>query len=570
MENSGIADTLDRIADLLEIRDANPFKIRSYRNAARTVRDLPERIEYKAENKSTLKELPGIGESIAEQIREIVQTGHSKKLDAITQDIPVGVCDIMDVPGVGSKKAKQLYTVLDIRSLDDLRDAVKQHKIRDLKGMGKQTEENIRRGIQTISNLSGRMLINDAMQHCIGIWKYLDSLETVNKFRAAGSLRRRKETIGDLDFILLSENREQTSKGLIQYPEVRDVIGRGKEKVSVRLESGIQVDFRFFDDKSFGAALLYFTGSKSHNIALRSLAQEKEYKINEYGLFEGKKRLAGKHESDVYKQLGLSYIPPELREDRGEIDAAADHDLPELVAEDDIRGELHSHTNKTDGADTLKDMAEAARKRGQEYIAVTNHSQAVSVTSGLTDSQVGEYHKKLRTYAQNHEKPTIISGIEVDILEDGSLDLSSKTLEMLDWVTASIHSHFDQDEQQTTERYVRAIESGLVDCISHPLGRQIGKRDPLRMNFERVLEACLENRVALEINSYPNRLDLPDVYCRRAKEAGVKIAVTTDAHKTSDLDFMKYGVHTARRGWLEKADVLNTKTAKQLMQYLRK
>jgi DNA polymerase (family 10) len=391
------------------------------------------------------------------------------------------------------------------------------------------------------------------------ISRHLKGIRAIRRFEPAGSFRRRRETIGDLDFIIQADDREAASKAILAYDAIEETIAAGEEKISVRLASGPQVDFRFVEPEALGAALMYFTGSKAHNIALRTRAQKMNLKLSEYGLFRGDKAVAGESEEEVYKALRLkAWIPPELREDHGEIDAAAEGKLPTLIERDDLRGDLHAHTVATDGANTLEEMVAAARKRGYEYLAITDHSQAVTVAHGLDEEALSRHADEIRAAGATLKKFWLLAGVEVDILKDGRLDIDTKVLAGLDWVVASVHSSFEMPEDKMTDRLLRAVESGVVHALGHPLGRLIGKRDPIRFDADKVFEACRKAGVFLEINSYPDRLDLPDVYCRRARELGCTMVISTDSHRTVDLDLMEFGVGVARRGWLEARDVLNT------------
>lgn len=568
MENAQVANIFDEIADLLELQEANQFRIRSYRNAARTVRDLSQRLEDMAERGDDLSELPNIGESTAEKIHEILQTGTCKRLEDLKDKVPEGLAELMKVPGLGPRTAMQLYKELGVETLDDLHKACEQQKVRELEGMGAKSEKNILEGIDKLEASSGRMLYRDAADHVESLGRHLDGINALSRWEVAGSFRRRKETVGDLDVLVQASDREAATEAILDYRPIADVIGSGKEKVSVRLDSGLQVDFRYFEPEAFGAALLYFTGSKAHNIAVRRIAVDRDWKLNEYGLFKGDNRLAGESEEAVYHRLNLAYVPPELREDRGEVEAASRDELPELVKLDEIRGDLQSHTDLTDGANTLKEMAEAARAKGYRYFAVTDHSQRVTMAKGLDEDRLRERAHQIRELDAKLDDIWLMAGIEVDILKDGALDLDEDVLADMDWVVASIHYNRNQTASKMTDRVVRAVESGVVNCLGHPLGRIISKREPIEMDLDAVFRACVENDVWVEINAQPDRLDLPDTHCKRALEMGVAFTISTDAHKRADLDFMRFGVFTARRGWLTKDDVLNTCTTKQLRERL--
>ncbi|MGB2755680.1 MAG: DNA polymerase/3'-5' exonuclease PolX [Phycisphaerae bacterium] len=570
MENAEVAAVFDEIADILEIRDENAFRIRSYRNAAGTIRDYSERMEDLAAEGKDLTELPGIGKSLAEKIHAILATGTCPTLEDLHKEIPPHLTDLLKVKGLGAKRAKLLYEKLGISTLGELKKYAEAGKIRDIEGMGEKTEQNILKGLATLEAEAGRINIKTAAEQSAAIGRHLERTKAIRRWEPAGSFRRRRETIGDLDILVLAANSRRAGiEAILAYEPIEDRLAVGEEKVSVRLASGLEVDFRFFDAAEFGAAMMYFTGSKAHNIAVRKRARKRKWKLNEYGLFAGKRRIAGKSEEEIFRKLGLAWIPPELREDRGEVEAAEEKRLPALVEEKDIRGDMHAHTDATDGRATVEEMVEAARRRGYRYLAITDHSQAVTVAHGLTAERLRRQADRVRELGARLKNFWLLAGIEVDILKDGRLDFPEKVLEGLDWVVASVHSMFEMDEAKMTERLLAAVRSGVVDCLGHPFGRLIGSRDPIRFDVDRVFEACREHGVCLEINSYPDRLDLPDIFCKRAKEAGVTIVISTDAHKPADLDLMPFGVWVARRGWLEKKDVLNTLSAAALRKRLK-
>ncbi len=570
MENAQVGDVFDRIADILEILGENPFRIRSYHNAARTVRDLTERLEDLAEAEKDLTDLPGVGESIAEKIHDILRTGTCETLEDLQGRLPAGLPDLLAVPNLGPKKVKRLYDELGVESLDDLKEAAGDGRIRHLEGMGEKTEQNILKGLKTLEAEAGRSRLKEAADQVEAIARHLETVDGLRRWEVAGSFRRRRETIGDLDILVQAADRAAAAEGILAYRPIQDVVARGEEKVSVRLAGGMQVDFRFIEPAAFGAAEMYFTGSKAHNIRLRKRAQSRGLKLNEYGLFRGKKRVAGKTEKAVYDALDLPLIPPELREDRGEIDAADGGRLPDLVTREDLRGDLHAHTTATDGANSPEELVRAARQRGYDYLAVTDHSKAVSVAGGLDDDALRRHADAVREVDAGQKRFWLLAGVEVDILKDGRLDIGHDVLADLDWVVASVHSYFRLPEDEMTGRLLAAVESGVVDCIGHPMGRMIGRRDPIRFDADRVFEACKDAGVCLEINAYPDRLDLPDVWCKRAKEAGCTMVISTDAHKIADLDFIDYGVSVARRGWLEAGNVLNTRTLTALRKRLKR
>ena len=564
MENSQIADIFDKIADLIELQGGNEFRVRSYQNAARTVRDLSQRLEDLVDQGEDLSELPNIGDSTAEKIHEIIETGTCKRLEQQRKQVPSGVVELMQVPGLGARKAMAIHKGLGVTGMDELEQACKDHKIREIEGFGEKTEESILKGIRTVQETAGRILWNAADDHVSALGRYIDGIDAITRWEVAGSFRRRKETVGDLDILILAEDRQAATDALVEYEAVADVVSRGEERVTVRLESGLQIDFRYFEPAAFGAALMYFTGSKAHNVRLRRRAQEHDWKLNEYGLFKDDHRLAGKTEESVYSRLDLPWIAPELREDRGEIDAADADELPKLVAEKDIRGDLHAHTNASDGANSIQEMARAARERGHQFLALTDHSKAVAVAGGLDEDALRKHAEAIHSVNEDLDDLWLLAGVEVDILKSGELDLDENVLADLDWVVASVHFNMEMSEKKMTDRIVAAIRSGVINAVGHPCGRLIGKRDPLQFDIDAVLDACKENDVCLEIDAQPDRLDLPDVFCKQAAEAGVGISMGSDAHRIDGLEVLRLGVYVARRGWLEKSDVINTKTAKQL------
>lgn len=563
MENPQIADLLEEIADLIELQGGNHFRIRSYRAAARAVRDHPTRLEDVVGTED-LTEIPHIGTSTAEKIGEILETGTCPQLEELRKQVPKELTEFLQIPQVGPRTAMQIHRELGIQTLEELEEACRKGLIRELSGLGAKTEQTILEGIAMLKKTADRFLRSTALTHLDSLGAYLGEIDTIERWVVAGSFRRQKETIGDLDILLMADDRSQTTKRILQYPEIGEVLGRGNEKISIRLKSGLQIDFRFFVAEDFGAALIYFTGSKAHNIEIRKRAQQKAWKLNEYGLFQGDHRLAGRTEEAVYRRLSLSWIPPELRENRGEVEAASRKALPSLIDIGDLRGDLHAHTTASDGHATIAEMAQAALRRGYEYLAITDHSKKVTVAGGLNDDEVRRHADEVRRIDADLKGLWLMAGVEVDILETGRLDLAEETLAELDWVVASIHYNMHLNRRQNTDRIVRAISSGVVHCIGHPLGRIIGKREPMSFDLERVFEACHRYGVCLEINAQPDRLDLSDPLCKRAMEAGVEFTISSDAHRTSDLALVKFGVGVARRGWLECKHVLNTRSAEQL------
>ncbi|HEY0947439.1 MAG TPA: DNA polymerase/3'-5' exonuclease PolX [Opitutaceae bacterium] len=581
MENAQIADLLDETADLLELASGDPFRIRAYREAARTVRTLPRRCEDLAGGAADFRELPHVGKSMAEHIAEILRTGACGRLLELRRKVPPALTTLLKVPQLGPRRARLVYDELGVTSLDELKKACEAHRLAAIKSLGIKTEENILRGLSTLGAGSGRMLYKEASDHAEALGRHLSQLKTITRWEIAGSFRRRKETVGDLDVLVVARDRTRAAAEILNYASIAEVTSRGAERVAVRLDGGLQVDFRFFEPKEIGAAQLYFTGSKAHNIALRKLVLKHRWKLNEYGLYRGRRRIAGATEEEVYAKLGLAWIPPELREDRGEIEAAARGELPELIELADIHGDLHCHTKATDGADSIEAMATAAQARGYEYLAITDHSKAVAIVKGLNEARLKKHVEAIRKVAASLEGERavgrgrargfwLLAGVEVDILRDGRLDLDERVLASLDWVVASVHSHFHLDEAAMTKRLLAAVRSGVVHCLGHPLGRIIGRREPIQADWQKIFAACREHRVRIEINAQPDRLDMPDHLCQLAKAAGVGFVISTDAHKQSDLEFMPLGVGMARRGWLERHDVLNTLSSLLLRKNLRK
>lgn len=547
MENSQIADIFDEIADLIEIQGGNPFRVRSYRSAARTARDLSQRLEDLVAQHEDLSKLPHLGESTASKIREIVETGTCQRLEQLRKEIPPGVAELMAVPQLGPRKVMEIHQELGIEDLKGLRQACEARRIRELPGMGPKTEENILKGLEVLEGASGRFLQKAASEHVTSLGRHLDSIDAIKRWEVAGSFRRKKETIGDLDILVEARDRDAALEGILEYEAIGEVLSRGRERSSVRLESGLQVDFRFFEKASFGSALLYFTGSKSHNISLRKRAQSHGWKLNEYGLSKGDRRLAARSEEAIYHRLGMQWIVPELREDRGEVEAAERGELPELVELDDLRGDLHAHSDVTDGAASVEEMAEAALERGYDYLAITDHSQRVTMARGLDEDGLRQHADHIRSVDEDYEDLWLLAGVEVDILADGRLDLDEKLLAEMDWVVASVHYDTAMDESQMTDRLRTAISSGVVHALGHPLNRLIGKREGIHFDADAIFAACVE----------------------RAREAGASFVISTDAHMPVDMDFMPLGVSVARRGWLGRKDVINTRTRRQLEKWLR-
>jgi DNA polymerase (family 10) len=560
MENFEYAKIFWDMGDLLELKEENPFKIRAYRKAAQNIEALSKSVEkiYTEGGLKALLQVPGIGQHIAEKIEEQIKTGKVHAHQDLLKQFPKGFLELAEVQSMGPKTANLLYKKLKIDNLKKLEKAAKEGKLRNLPGFGAKKEENILRGLTLKKESHGRYLLDEATAYAELIVSELEKLKEAKKILPCGSLRRGQETIGDIDILVTSSNPQKIMDKFVKLPIVKDVLAKGPTKSSVILKNNMQADLRVLEEKSFGAAAHYFTGSKGHNIHLRQMAQNKGWKISEYGIFKGKKQIGGRKEEEMFSKLGLQYIPPELREGRGEFEAAARKKIPKLVELKDIKGDLHMHTKATDGSNSIEEMAEAAKKLGYAYIAITEHTQSTRVAGGLSEREMLAHLKKIRTANKKIKGIEILAGAEVDILPDGKLDYSDEILKEMDIVLAAIHSRFKMPKKEMTERITKAFENKYVNIFAHPSGRLIGERDPYEMDMEKVLQAAKKQGVAIEINAHPKRLDLTDIYCMRAKELGVKVIIATDAHSTDQLELMKFGVITARRGWLEKKDIINT------------
>ena len=570
VKNIDIANIFDRLADLLELEGENPFRVRAYRNAAATVENLPQNLEEMVKKGDDLTSLPAIGNDLAQKINDIVNHKEIDLLKRLEEKNPIDFEELNRIQGLGPRRIKKLYEILNVQNIDDLYHAAKEQKIRDLPGFSKKIEEHILEEIKKIKEKYNRMKISTAEQNALQIVEYLRENRSIQDIEIAGSYRRRKETIGDLDILVTCEDSISVMTHFVNYFDIDEVLSKGDTRSSIILKSGIQVDLRVLPQKSYGAAMLYFTGSKAHNIVIRKLAKQKDWKVNEYGLFSNDDFLAGETEKGIYNKLGLPYIEPELRENRGEFEAAESGNLPELIKLSDIKGDLHTHTNLTDGKNTLEEMAEAAQKLGYKYIANTDHSKRVTVAGGLDEKQVFENIKRTDKLNENFKDFTILKGIEVDILEDGSLDLSDKVLKELDIVVAAIHYKFNLSREEQTERILRAMDNPYLNIIAHPTGRLINEREPYDIDLEKIMQKAKENNCILEINSQPSRLDLNDLNSRKAKEMGVKLVISTDAHSTTQYNFMRFGIGQARRGWIEKNNVINTRNINQLKKIIKR
>lgn len=570
VHNADIAQLFDTLANLLEIEDENPFRIRAYRNAARVVEsDAQEMGDLLAAGRD-LSELPGIGKDLAGKIRTIVETGTLPLLEEVKSRTPVELSDLTRIAGLGPKRVKELYQELHIDSLAHLEAAVNQGLVHQLPHFGAKTEDRIRAGIQRLKAEQGRMLLAEAEQYAEALRAHLRAVPGVRQVEVAGSYRRRRETVGDLDILVTHRKGADVMGQFTSYGEVAEVISLGETRSSVRLRSGLQVDLRAVPESSYGAALHYFTGSKAHNIAVRKLGVRRGLKINEYGIFKGERRVAGRTEEEVFASVGLPYIEPELREDRGEVEAAARGELPRLVRREDIRGELHAHTHATDGHHSIEEMALAAKARGYEYIAITDHSKRVTVARGLDEKRLAEQMETIDRLNEQLDGIRILKGIELDILEDGALDLPDAILKRLDVTVCSVHSKFELTRDKQTERIMRAMDNPHFNILGHPSGRLLNERPAYQVDMERLVESARERGCFLELNGQPARLDLTDSDCRLAREAGVKVSLSTDAHYADSLDYMRFAIGQARRGWLEPDDVLNTRSWPELRRLLER
>lgn len=569
MVNLEIARIFNAIADMLEIKGDNPFRVRAYRRAAENIEGLAEDVAILVERES-LEQIPGIGKDLAAKIHEFVTTGTLREYDKLKGEVPPGVVELLHIPGVGPKTAKLLYDEKGIDSTEKLEAAARAGELRGLPGIKAKTEENILRGIEMLRRASGRMPLGLALPLAQEFIARLEQVKGCQRIHYAGSLRRMKETVGDIDILAISTAPAKIMDAFVTLPSVHDILAKGETRSSVMTRHGIQVDVRVVEPEAFGAALAYFTGSKAHNIRLRDMARKKGLKISEYGVFEERtgKRIAGKEEEDIYEVLGLPFIVPELREDAGEIEAALQGQLPDLITVDDIRGDLHVHSTWSDGAHAIEEVAEAAQRRGYAYIAITDHSKGLGVARGLGAEDLAKQCEEIRKLNQRFKNFRILTGVEVDIRADGSLDLPDAVLAKLDFVVASVHSALRQDREKMTQRIVRAVGNPHVRALGHPTGRLLGEREPFEVHLDDVLHAARQSGIALEINASPSRLDLNDVHARRVKEAGLSLVINTDTHTLANFEYIHLGVATARRAWIETKDVWNALSLKQLLKRL--
>jgi len=576
LDNKIIADMLGEIASMLSLdeRPVARFEVRAYQKAALTIGTLQEAVEdiYKRDGVAGLMKLPGIGKGIAGSIEEYIKTGRMEKYDYLKKKYPIDMKGLTEVEGLGAKKAVALYKQLGVKTVEDLKKAVDSHKISKLPGFGEKSEQTLKRGIEVKETRKGRLLLGDGLPVAESIVDKLMKSGLVQKAMIAGSARRMRETVGDLDILALSNKGSEVMDFFTKISEVSDVVAKGPTRTAVNLKIGLNCDLRVIPPESFGAALQYFTGSKDHNVQVRTISVNMGYKLNEYGIYDKKgKIIPTKDEEEIYEKLGMQYIPPEMREARGEVKLAQARKIPKLIELKDIKGDMHTHTKDSDGANTIEEMAEAAMAAGLEYFATTNHTKSLIIANGMNEKQFETYFKKVDKLNDSLEgKIRILKGAEVDILKDGSLDLSDKCLKSMDCVVGGVHSYFKMPESEMTARIAKALDTGLVNILAHPTGREINVREQYALDMDKTFEAAERNKVALEINSFPSRLDLNDTNIMKASHYKVNFSIGTDAHRTSHFGFIRYGVGTARRGWLTKDRIINTRSAKEIIKILAK
>jgi len=570
VHNADIAAVFEEIADLLEIEGANPFRVRAYRNAAREMEALGVSAAELVAKGEDLTELPGIGKDLAAKIKEIVETGKCKALEKLHHELPPTITELLKIPGLGPKRVRALYDHLKVKTVEQLAKAAREGKIHELEGFGPKTEQAIVEALATHVTEAKRIKLAIAAQYAEPLRDYLAKRAGVKEVVIAGSYRRARETVGDIDLLATARDSAKVMEGFVHYEEVKDVLAHGETRATVILKCGLQVDLRVVEPDCYGAALQYFTGSKSHNIEIRRLAQDRGLKLSEYGVFKGEKRVAGDTEESVYKAVGLPWIAPELRENHGEIEAARAGKLPKLIEPADLRGDLHVHTKATDGHDTLREMAEAARAAGLEYIAVTEHSRRLTVAHGLDPQRLRRQMIQIDKLNDELKGITILKGIEVDILDNGELDLPDEVLAECDIVVGAVHSKFNLPRAKQTNRILRAMDHPSFSILAHPTGRLIDQREPYDIDMLKIVRHARERGCFLELNAHPERLDLLDIHCQLAREEGVLVAISSDAHSTQDYANLKYGIGQARRGWLTKNNVLNTRSLKLLRPLLRR
>jgi DNA polymerase (family X) len=570
MKNHEVARILRNISILLDM-DSVPFKPRAYEKAALTIEALEDDVEqiYKSGGVKALKAIPGVGESIAEKIEELVKTGKLAYYEDLQGKAPVDLESLTRIEGLGPKTIKTLWEKLQIKNIDELEKAALANKISQLPGFKKKSEENILKGIEFAKKNKGRFILGFTLPLIRDIERRLKAVPEVKRAVAAGSVRRMKETIGDVDFLILSDDPDKVTKYFVSMPEVVQIIEKGKTKSAVKLNTGMNADIRILPEESFGAALQYFTGNKPHNIELRKIAISRGWKLNEYGIFQKKKQIAGRTEEEVYEKLGLKWIPPELRENTGEIAATKKGKLPNLVELKDLKGDLQVHSNWTDGQNSIREMAEQAKKNGLEYIVISDHSKYLAMTGGLDEKQLLKQAREILQVNKQVKDITVLQGVELNILKDGSLDVPDDALKKLDIASAAVHSHFDMGKEEMTKRVLKAVENPTVDILLHPTAREIRRREPIQLDLEKIIQAAKDNGTILDIDSYPDRLDLKDEHVKKTVEIGAKLGISSDSHSTAHLHYLELGVAQARRGWATAKDIVNTRSLEQFRKLLK-
>ncbi len=571
MHNQEIAKILYEISEYLVMQDV-PFKPYAYEKAAITLETLEEDVLdiYKKGGLRALEDIPGVGASIAEKIEEFIKTGHIKYYEQLKKKMPVKIDELTAIEGIGPKIVWKLYKELGIKGIKDLERAAKAGKIRGLRDFGEKTEQNILQGITFLKRSKGRFLLGEILPIVKEVYDKLKNLKEVEKVDYCGSIRRMKETIGDVDFLVVSKNPGKVMNFFVSLPGIIKIWGKGTTKASVRMRRGFDMDIRVVPTKNYGAALQYFTGNKDHNIELRKIAIDKGLKLSEYGLFKGSKMIAGKTEEEIYKKLGLDWMPAEMRENQGEIEAALKHKIPKIIDYNDIKGDLHCHSDWDGGANSIEEMAEAAQKMGYQYIGIADHTKFLKIEHGLDEKKISQRNKEIDKLNNKLRGFRILKGAETNILNDGSIDIEDKTLKNLDFVIAGVHSSFKMEKNKMTERIIRAMKNPNVDIISHPTGRLIQRRDEYQIDFDKILRVAKETKTILEINAFPERLDLNDQNIRRTKKAGVKMIINTDSHHKDHLKFIEFGIAQARRGWATKKDIVNTRPVGEFLKLLKK
>jgi len=572
MKNAAIAKVFQDMADLLELKGENKFKIRAYQRAARAIEYLPKEIEVMLDEGEDLQTIPGVGEAIAKKSIELVNTGKLGAYEELKAQFPEGITRLLEIPGIGPKTANKLSTELGIQSVEELEKAIEDGRVAKLFRLGDKTAENILQQIQALRRKDQRIPIGEALPVVDEVLDALRTLPGVRNLTAAGSLRRFKETVGDIDLMGTADNPEEVINAFVNLPQIREVVAKGPTKATVILPGSLQADLRMVEHDSFGSLLQYFTGSKQHNITLRTREQKKGLKLSEYGITDAKTNKLEKFSTEeaFYRRLGLQYIPPEIREDQGEIDLAEKSQVPKLIELSDIKGDIHVHTDWSDGQDSIEDMAKAAKALGYRYLAITDHSAGRGIAHGLSEERLRQQIREIKRLNEHLKGIRIFTGTEVDIRADGSIDLPQKLLADLDVVVAAIHSAMNQGQEQITRRILGAIENPHIDIIAHPTCRLLGEREPVAVDLEAVFQAAIKYNKALEINAMPSRLDLKDIHIYRARELGVKLIMGTDSHSATHLNLMRFGVGIARRGWCQPKDILNTRPTKEILAFLRK